>query len=232
MSLTSKVEIIPAVIPQSLDDLKSKLVRLRGCGARTVQIDVTDGMFVFNRSWPMNPGDASSFTRIVSGDEGLPFWEEFDFEIDVMAHNPEKLLPDWVRAGASRAVIHAKSRHDFARCRDIVGDALELGIALDLDPPYERVSQYFSQVDYVQIMGIAKLGQQGEPFDERVFDVIARVLKDVPDMIIQIDGGVDDEVAGDLIEAGVSRLVSGSFVLGAYSPKEAVRKLSKGTLVD
>lgn len=221
------VEIVPAVIPQSLDDLKSKLVRLRGADVRTVQIDITDGMFVVSRSWPMGPGDASSFKRIVSGDEGLPFWEEFDFEIDCMVHNPEKVIGDWVRAGASRAVIHMKSRHDLAACRQVGGDALELGVAIDLEPSYERLASYLPSVDYVQVMGIARLGQQGEPFDERVFDVIARVRKEAPDVIIQIDGGVDDTVAADLIEAGVTRLVSGSFVLSSDSPKEAVRKLKE-----
>lgn len=226
--MNTSTEILPAIIPQSLDELKSKLARLRGCGARMIQIDITDGMFVVNRSWPMHHGDAPSFKRIVSGDEGLPFWEEFDFEVDLMAHNPETLIPDWVRAGVSRAVIHLKSRHDFAACREAAGEAVELGIAIDLDPQHERLAQYAPHIDYIQIMGIARLGQQGEPFDERVFNVISRVRRDFPEMVIQVDGGVDDTVAADLIRAGVRRLVSGSFVLFSDSPKEAVRKLRGG----
>lgn len=217
------IEIIPAVIPDSLEHLRQKLVPVRGL-AETVQIDVCDGVFVENRSWPMNPGDASSFGKLAKEDEGLPFWEDFSFEVDLMAHHPEKLLPEWVQAGAARAVIHLESRHDFDAVHAATND-IELGLAIDLDPPYERVASYIDRINYIQVMGIGQLGRQGEPPDERVYALIERVRSDFPSVTIQVDGGVNDDTAPRLIKAGATRLVSGSYILNADEPAEAIRTL-------
>ncbi len=218
------IEVVPAVIPQSIDYLREKLLLVKGL-AETVQIDVLDGVFVPNRSWPMNPGDRSSFERILLEDEGLPYWEDFNFEVDLMAHHPETLLPEWVKAGITRAVIHLESDHDIVKCREVVGDAVELGLAIDLDPPYEKVASYIDQIQYIQVMGIGRLGKQGEPADERAIALIKRVRSDFPNVTIQVDGGVNDETAPDLIDAGADRLVAGSYILRAESPKEAIKIL-------
>lgn len=228
--MSHSVEVIPAIIPHSLEELKGKLVRLRRGEVRMIQIDLTDGMMVVNRSWPFNPGDKASFQRIVSGEEGLPYWEEFNFEVDLMVQNPEKILPDWVKAGISRAVIHLKSRHDMGAVRDALKDAVELGVAVSTDTPYEKIEEAVRYADYLQVMGIKTIGKQGEAFNEAVFPLLKKIKSDFPDVILQVDGGVSDEVADDLIQCGVSRLVSGSFILTAEDPHEAVQVLKGNTL--
>ena len=61
-------------------------------------------------------------------------------------------------------------------------------------------------------MGIARIGFQGEPFDERVIEKIKEIKKHYPEMIVSVDGGVSLENAQALIEAGATRLVSGSAI--------------------
>ena len=108
--------------------------------------------------------------------------------------------------------------------KDAVGDTAEIGLAIDLDPPYEKLATYLPRVDYLQIMGIARLGRQGTELDDRVYALIAQVRSDFPDVTIQIDGGVTLENARTLLDAGADRLVVGSAIIRDVSPKDAYRR--------
>lgn len=217
------VEIIPAVLVGSLEEMRAKLARVRGV-AGTVQIDLCDGFFVPTRTWPFNTSDKKSFDDMARGVTGLPYWEDFDFEIDLMVQSPEKVLPHWIKAGIARAVFHLESRHDVGELRR-AADGIELGVALNIATPLARLDPYLDQVDYVQFMGIATIGKQGEPFDERVLETI-RTFKSVhPDVVIQVDGAVDAVSAPQLIAAGATRLVSGSYIMNSDDPREAIASL-------
>ncbi len=222
----SMTNIIPAILPHTLDDLVMHLGRIRGA-APLVQIDVCDGMFVTSRTWPMNPGDRARFAQIVKGDEGLPYWEDFSFEIDFMVHSPERLIPLWIATGIQRAVIHLESRHDWNAVKDAAGDSVELGLALDLDPPFERLHVAVPRADYVQIMGIPRLGKQGEGLDDRVFGLIEKIRSEFPDVTIQVDGGVSLDNARGLIDSGADRLVVGSHIFNAPDPKDVLMKFER-----
>lgn len=219
------IEVIPSMPVRSFAELQANLGMLRGI-VKTVQIDVCDGMFVTNRSWPMNPGDRVQFERIVQGEEALPFWEDFDFEVDLMAHTPEKIIPDWIRAGIVRALIHIETKHDFSACRAAAKDKIELGVAISLGTPIDRLEAYIPYIGVVQVMGIATIGVQGQPFDPRVIDAIKEVKERYPDVIIEVDGAVNRETAPGMVAAGADRLAPGSFILRSENPKEAVTFLS------
>ncbi|MEN9390475.1 MAG: hypothetical protein RLZZ283_575 [Candidatus Parcubacteria bacterium] len=218
-------EIIPAVLEDSYDAVSDRLAALSGDYAQplTVQIDVCDGQFVKRRTWPFYPRDRARFAQIVKGDEGLPQWQDFNFQIDLMVQEPESHISSWLAAGASSVVVHLESRHDWAAVMDTVGGAVELGLAIDLDPPWERVHAALVRVDFIQIMGIAHLGVQGEELDDRVYDVIKKIRAEFPDATIQIDGGVRLDNAGTLLDAGADRLIVGSGIVHANSPRQALK---------
>lgn len=215
-------DIIPAVLPHSFEDVVQSLARLRGCTA-LVQLDICDGMFVTSRTWPLNPTDRAGFADIVRGEIGLPYWEDFSYEVDLMVHSPEKYLSTWIAVGATRAVVHLESRHNWADIKEAAGETVELGLAIDLDPPYEKLETYVPRVEYLQIMGIPRLGKQGTELDERVYPLLSRVRSDFPDVTIQIDGGVSLDNARALLDAGADRLVVGSKIVNAPSPQDALK---------
>lgn len=74
-------------------------------------------------------------------------------------------------------------------------------------------------------MGIATIGRQGEPFDERVIEKIKSIRAKYPDMVISIDGGVSFDTAPELIEAGATRLVAGSAIFENPNPHGAIQEL-------
>jgi ribulose-phosphate 3-epimerase len=221
------IEIVPAILPKSFEDLVAHLVRVRGV-ARLVQIDMVDGSFAPNKTWPY--GEYESFETIAHEEEGMPFWEEFDFEFDVMANHPEKDIDNLVHAGAARIVIHAKSA-GAEKALELLQPSrggelgVKVGIALELTDTPAALDAFDGLYDYVQVMGIAKVGFQGQAFDERAIAVVQSLRAKHRDMLLQVDGGVRLENAAALVAAGATSLVVGSAIFATDDPKGALEAL-------
>jgi ribulose-phosphate 3-epimerase len=222
------IEVIPSLPALSFAELRSKMALVKDF-VSTFQVDICDGLFVTSRSWPLNPGDHEGFERIVRGQEAMPFWEDLDFEADLMMHEPENIFPDLIRAGFVRALIHIEAKHDFSSCIRAAGDALELGVALSIGTPISRIADYVEHISVVQLMGIAKIGVQGQPFDPRVLDAIREVKEKFPSVTIEIDGAVNMLTAPQLVAAGATRLAPGSYVFRSDNPKAAIHALESLT---
>lgn len=203
------IEIIPAVLPKSLGELEEGLQKLRGL-TTFVQVDLVGS------NW-------------LAGQESLPFWDEFDFEADIMLTNPMQEVQACVDAGASRIVVHASA----PTARDAVellqpyrtGDyPVAIGVALSSTDEPTALMPFDAKYDYVQVMGIAHIGKQGEPFDERVLTTVAALRAAHPELTIQVDGAAATHPR-ELVEAGASRLIVGSAIINADNPKEVLKSL-------
>ncbi len=214
-------EIIPAIMPAHFHDL-AQSVSLVAHYVKTVQIDIMDGRFVRAKTWPYI-NDKGSFEKLMAEEQGLPYWDEVDYEIDLMVERPEDIIEEWIIAGASRIIIHIESTKAMD---DIIGffderfryevetntREVELILALNVDTPTDVILPYLENIDAVQFMGIDTIGLQGQPFDEKVLQKIHEFHNAHPEIEISVDGGVTLETAPELIEVGVTRLVSGSSI--------------------
>lgn len=217
------IEIIPAIIPTSYEDLENKLSLVRGV-VKTVQIDISDGKFSPNITFPFNYGDAGIFEKIKTEEEGLPFWKDFDFEVHLMTENPEKYALEWQSAGAFRLVVHAERLKDFESLRKDIAELTEIVVALNLDTDLEKIKPILHEISSVQLMSISKIGFQGEFFDERVLERICTLRRERPDLIISVDGGITLDNASQLIHAGANRLVVGSAIFGSDNILETIEE--------
>jgi len=222
------IEIIPAILPKSATDIEVQLSHIQDLGG-TVQVDMVDGVFVKNISWPYNaPG---SFEVFANGDEGIPFWQEFEFQFDVMAEHPEQHVEQYVRAGASGIVIHARAEGALAslnllqqyRGTELV--PVEVGLALMAGASPELLEGCAGLYDFVQVMGIGRVGVQGQPFDERCLELIQKLRELYPELVIQVDGGIDMETIKKVAHAGANRVIVGHAILNADDPNEAIHDL-------
>ena len=108
------IEIIPAIMPDTYEDLLAKAGRVRGV-VPLAQVDIMDGVFVKSKSWPYTEGGVKReehFVALTTQDEGMPFWEELDYEIDLMIAEPEKHIDEWLPLGASRLIFHIEAIKD------------------------------------------------------------------------------------------------------------------------
>ncbi len=224
-------EIIPAIMPKDLRDLEQTVARVRGA-ARWVQIDVMDGKFVSAVDWPF-PDMRRAALAILSEEEGLPYWDDINYEFDLMIKNPEKYAEDFVRLGGGRIIFHYESADKdkiWEAVRKVQDMNTEVAIAIDTVTPNDALDEFLTDerpVDFVQLMGIAQIGYQGQSFDERVIPKTKALRAKYPDIMISIDGGVNFDSAPLLIDAGANRLVAGSVILKSENPRDTIRELEK-----
>jgi ribulose-phosphate 3-epimerase len=218
--MNKRHEIIPAILPQDFAELEDKIGLVRDA-VKTVQIDVCDGQFTPQPTWPYRKHD-DSFDKIISEDQGLPGWDTLNFEIDLMANKPEERVEDWVSAGAIRIIIHAEARGDVAGAIQKLVDRVEISLALNIETPISVIEPFKNKIQSVQLMGIDHIGFQGQEFDAKVVEKIKEVRLAYPDMVISIDGGVSLENGKRLIDAGANRLVVGSGIFNSDNFLEAI----------
>ena len=231
-------EIIPAIMPTSYEDLQKKAEFVRGIVPLS-QIDVMDGKFVQSKSWPYRQAGVANeehFLAMQTQDEMLPMFDEMDYEIDLMIDEPEKHIDEWLPLGASRLIFHIESIKDadLFWAHDIwkegarnIGDqkVIEIGLAITPGTPLAAIEPYLDKIDLVQCMGIAHVGYQGQPFDERVLEMINTLRVGHPNLPISVDGGVSTETASELFAAGATRLISGSAIFKSDDPKATIAHL-------
>ncbi len=209
--------IIPAIIPQSLEDLRRHLKKVTPF-AKEVQIDIVDGIFVPFTSWPYVPK-----TTIA----GLgAYTKDFIIEIDLMVREPEQVVESYLTQGVQKVVIHLESTE---RIQEIIALKSKynfaLGVSTPNGTPIEILEPLIPHVDYVQCMGIKDIGTQGQPFDTRVLERATTIHAKYPDILISVDGAVTKDTISHLYTAGVRRMVAGSAIFG---PKNFWKRLYTG----
>jgi len=230
-----RVEIIPAILEKSFKAIEQKATLIKGI-ARRVQIDVVDGSFAktsgffSHTTWPYQ--DQSSFKRVVNYEHGLPFWGDINYEFDLMIKDPTEHIMDYVHAGASHIIVHARATDAVLAVQKLVDLREDSGafsvkavVALMCDAQPEELEKFEAQFDYVQVMGIATIGRQHQPFDERALHLLERLHDRYPQLHLQVDGSVTKDTAARLVKAGANSLVAGSAVFGAKDAKAAYIEL-------
>ena len=227
------IEIIPAILAKDYEEMKNTISLVRGL-VPIVQIDICDGVFVPNKTWPFNTGGAEDFNfgRIINEEEGMPFWEDIDFEIHLMVVDGVENFDIYTKLSPKRIVFHVgavgtlEDFKNFIEGMDpYIRDVIQIGLSIDIKTPLEEIFPLINYLDFVQCMGIEKVGFQGQKFDERVLEQIKTLKEKYPDLIIAIDGGVTMETAPLLIEAGATRLAAGSFLLKSNDIRETILEL-------
>ena len=230
--LNQRVEIIPAVLPQSFKDLEERLAPLKDV-IKLAQVDVVDGQYAKGKTWPYR--DTATFEKIAKEERGLPFWDKIDFQFDLMIQNPDKVLKEYLDAGASHVVLHARSEGvekalqlivDL-RTEEIGSFSVHGGMALGPQDQPDMLEPFEAQFDFVQVMGIDREGRQGEPFDKKALYLVERLRSRYPKLPIQVDGGVSLQNARELVAAGASRLVVGSAIVKAEDPLAAYQEFQE-----
>lgn len=227
LTMDTTVKIIPAIMPDDYEDLTSKVNLVRN-KVEWVQIDVMDGKYTGSYSWPYGVR-WKHFAEIINEDEGLPYWKEIDYELDLMVSEPYTEAIKWAKAGVGRIILHWKtiSKGNYELLIDeLKSVGIEVGLALLPNENYTEIESILEKIDFVQFMGIQKVGFQNQPFVEEVLDNIKSFRDKYPEKIISVDGGVDLSTARRLVEVGVNRLVSGSFIFEG-SPEENIKDLQQ-----
>lgn len=218
--------IIPAIIPDSYDRLESELSLVQEV-APLVQVDIMDGSYTPKASWPYNKVDFEKFEALKREEQGFPYWEDVDIEIDLMVREPETCVEDWILAGASTLIVHVetttKLEDIFALCTE---RSVAVALALKPSTDIELLAPYIDRATFVQCMGSDEIGRHSVVLDPKVYDQIRAIKARWPDTIVGVDIGVSEKTLPKLIEAGATRFAAGSAVFENGDPKERFEHLT------
>jgi len=212
--------IVPAILEKDFREIKNKLTFLRG-RTKCAQIDFCDGIFVPNQTWPFASGgfDDADFCKIMNEEEGLPYWEDFDFEFDLMVADAVENFDIYMKLGPKRMIFHLGAQKNLEKFEHFlegldmyIRDNVEIGLAFKPSDDLSVVSKFSHKVDFLQCMGIEKIGFQGQEFSEKVIENIKSLKKNLPGIVLSVDGGINLENAEILLEAGADRLNVGSSI--------------------
>ena len=234
-------EIIPAILPKNYEDFKNKVALVRGV-ANTVQVDICDGVFVSSITWPfLSKSDEESFLEnsfdahflnILNEQEGMPFWEDVYFELDLMVRDSVENFDIYIKLGARRIIFHIEAVGDLEGFRNFlegidtyVRDSIEIGLAINPATPLSELLPLVPSLDFVQCMGNDKIGYHGVELDEQIYEKIKTLRKKYPDLPIAVDIGVSEDTVPLLVAAGATKLVAGSAIFNTDDIIGTIEKL-------
>lgn len=227
------IEVLPAVLPKDYEDMKNKIALVRGV-VPMVQVDLCDGIFVPSKTWPFSSGgfDDYNFRKIINEEEGMPFWEEMEFELDMMVEDAVENFDIYTKLGPKRFIFHIEAMKDLESFKDFLEgidlytrEVIEIGIAINPSTPNENLYPLVPHIDFVQCMGNDKIGFGGVDLDEeKIFTKIKILREKYPDLPIEVDIGVNEETAPKLVEAGATKLAAGSAIFNNDDIIGAVEK--------
>jgi len=165
-------------------------------------------------------------------EEGLPYWEDINFELDLMVKNAHKSFDKFLKFGPSKIIFHIEAEDegfkDFLTAIDpYIREGIQIGIAINTTTMIEKLAPIINSIDFIQCMGIEHIGVQAEAFDDRVLGQIQKLKILYPEIEISVDGGVNLETAPQLKEAGADRLVVGSAIFNSEDISETIWELKE-----
>lgn len=207
---TPSVEIIPTVVPGSLEDVIAARARSVSF-ATTLHVDAADGAFAPNTTW------------VPASGERFPDAKDALYEAHLMVAHPLLAGVSFARAGARRIIGHIEAFRHSDEAREVFNmwreaGTVECSLAILMATALDALPPYLDLVDSVLIMSIASIGVQGIPFDPRGIERVAELRKRHPKLTIAVDGGVSEKNIASLAHAGVSRFSVGSALANAPDP--------------
>jgi ribulose-phosphate 3-epimerase len=221
MSWTSRfraVEVAPSLYAANFWDLGTQIDALLNAGTRVFHYDVGDGHFVP----PVTIGP------IVLESIAPPIHERgATIDCHLMVEAPERHFEQIAAAGGDSVTVHCEAVRDLAAASVAARRrGLGFGVAFNPETAPEQAAEAASDADLVLCMSIHP-GYSGQQFMPETVDRIRRLRQLLPnDVLIQVDGGVDERNANELVAAGARLLVVGSHIFGARDVAGAYRVIA------
>lgn len=207
----------PSLLAANFLDLRSDVEMINNSEADWLHLDIMDGMFVPNISF------------------GFPVIEAVakickkPLDVHYMIEKPERYIAQTARIGAMMMNVHYEACTHLHRTIQEIHDAgMKAGVTLNPSSPVSLLEDIIGDVDMVLLMSVNP-GFGGQVFIENTIQKVKNLRRLIDESgskaLIEVDGGVQDETAPRLVEAGVDVLVSGSYVFKSSDPYKTIHDL-------
>lgn len=196
----ARPSVLPSLLLCDFGDLKGELARLEDAGTRVLHLDVMDGHFVPNLTYGM---------PIV---EGIRKHSDLPLDVHLMISDPLKYAQPMVDAGADLVTFHVEAVEDAgAVAREIRSMGVAVGVALNPETDLSELDTCLDDVDLVLAMSV-NAGFGGQAFNPVALEKLATLRQSHPDLLLEIDGGINRETIASARSVGCDLFVVGSAI--------------------
>ena len=211
--------VSPSILSANFANLERDIKNVTSLGAEWIHIDVMDGHFVPNIT--IGAPVVKSIRKITNA----------KLDVHLMIDNPDKYVDDFLNAGADIITFHAEARTNIPNLLAHIKNHKKMtGLAIKPRTDVNSILNFLPLVDMVLIMTVEP-GFSGQRFMSNVAPKI-QILKNAvqqqyPNLIIQVDGGINAETGKLCRNYGANCLVAGNYIFESKNIAEAVKSLSK-----
>ena len=213
--------IAPSILAADFANLQRDIEMINNSEADWFHIDIMDGVFVPNISFGMPVLEAISKHA------------KKTIDVHLMIVDPDRYVTTFANLGADILTVHYEAcTHLHRTLQAIKAAGMKAGVALNPHTPIELLSEVIQDIDLVCLMSVNP-GFGGQSFIENTYSKIeklkALINRKNASTLIEIDGGVTDKNAAQLVKVGADVLVAGNFVFKAANPTKTISELKKLT---
>ncbi len=209
--LNGRIAGAPSILAADFANLADEVSKAAEGGAELIHFDAMDNHFVPNLT--IGPVVAASLIEAT----------ELPVDAHLMVDNPDNLIQSFVEAGVNSISVQPEAVTHLHRMLNMIRDGgCEAGVALNPTTPPEFIEWALPHLDYILVMSVNP-GFGGQSFIPEMADKVRRV-KALTDLPVQVDGGITEETAPVMVEAGAQVLVAGSAVYKG-DPATEMRKI-------
>jgi ribulose-phosphate 3-epimerase len=211
----NKIIVAPSILSSDFANLEKEIKRLENSGADWIHVDVMDGHFVPN------------LTIGAPVVKALKKVSNVLLDVHLMIDNPQKYIEDFVNAGSDIITFHYEAvKEDALKTIEMIKSHKKMvGISIKPKTKVEEIRQYLDFVDLVLVMTVEP-GFGGQKFMSDCADKIIEIKKSTnKNLIIEVDGGINDKTANYCKNLGANALVAGNYVFSHNNMKQAIDSL-------
>ncbi len=209
------IKIAPSILSCDFSKMGDEITQLIEAGADYIHFDVMDGHFVPNIT--IGPPIIAALRRYCS----VPM------DVHLMIDNPEEYVDSFADAGADIITVHIEATiHPHRLIQHIKDIGCKAGIVLNPSTPESRIEFLVEDIDMVLVMTVNP-GFGGQKFIPDMLRKIKAIRAMIGDRDLEVDGGIDEKTAPEVIKAGANVLVAGSYVFNNSSYKASIKKLKE-----
>lgn len=215
----SKILIAPSILAADFANLQRDIEMINNSAADWFHIDIMDGVFVPNISFGMPVLEA------------IAKHAKKTIDVHLMIVDPDRYIATFAKLGANILTVHYEAcTHLHRTLQAIKAEGMQAGVALNPHTNINVLEDTICDIDLVCIMSVNP-GFGGQSFIENTYDKVKKlkelIIRKNAKTIIEIDGGVTNQNAKQLVEAGANVLVAGNFVFKAENPTQTIADLKK-----